>query len=30
LIEGTPTASGGRGHRRQHLGGLLNYYWRAA
>ena len=30
LIEGVPTTSGGRVHRHQRLGGLLNYYTRAA
>jgi len=30
LIEGTPTTSGGRVHRQRRLGGLLNYYRRAA
>jgi transposase InsO family protein len=30
LIEGAPTTSGGRVHRHQRLGGLLNYYRRAA
>jgi hypothetical protein len=30
LIEGAPTASSGWVHRRQRLGGLLNYFWRAA
>jgi putative transposase len=30
LIEGLPTARGGRVHRLQRLGGLLNYYRRAA
>ena len=30
LIEGAPTTSGGRVHRQQRLGGLLNYYRRAA
>jgi len=30
LIDGGPTTSGGRIHRRQRLGGLLNYYLRAA
>jgi len=30
LIEGAPTANGGRVHRQQRLGGLLNYYRRAA
>jgi transposase InsO family protein len=30
LIEGPPTARGGRVHRQQRLGGLLNYYRRAA
>jgi putative transposase len=30
LIEAAPAADGGRLHRRQRLGGLLNYYWRAA
>jgi putative transposase len=30
LIEGAPTISGGRVHRHQRLGGLLNYYRRAA
>jgi transposase InsO family protein len=30
LIDGGPTTSGGRIHRRQRLGGLLNYYRRAA
>jgi transposase InsO family protein len=30
LLEGPPTASGSRVHRQQRLGGLLNYYRRAA
>ena len=30
LIEGVSTASGGRVQRRQRVGGLLYYYWRAA
>ena len=30
LIESTPTSGAGRVHRQQRLGGLLNYYRRAA
>ena len=30
LIESTPTIGAGRVHRQQRLGGLLNYYRRAA
>ena len=30
LIEGMPPTSGGRVQRQQRLGGLLNYYTRAA
>jgi putative transposase len=30
LIESMPTIGGGRVHRQQRLGGLLNYYRRAA